>query len=76
MPREDSGAVDNRLHMHGIPGLRVIDAIVSPVITDGHPQVSRCVRPDMCYRGLMLMSIVWTSGRGLQVHGGKRKPQI
>lgn len=49
----------------------VVDASIYPMVTDGHPQVILCVSLDLCYPGLMPMSIVWISGRGL--HGGKTK---
>lgn len=35
-PLEDGGVVDTRLRVHGIEGLRVIDASVFPSIVSGH----------------------------------------
>ncbi|XP_076396393.1 glucose dehydrogenase [FAD, quinone] isoform X1 [Megachile rotundata] len=35
-PREKSGVVDHRLRVHGINGLRVVDASVMPTIVTGH----------------------------------------
>lgn len=34
--RKDSGVVDHRLQVHGISGLRVVDASVMPTIIAGH----------------------------------------
>lgn len=35
-PRRDSGVVDHRLRVHGINGLRVVDASIIPTIVTGH----------------------------------------
>ncbi|XP_046748959.1 glucose dehydrogenase [FAD, quinone]-like [Diprion similis] len=35
-PREDFGVVDARLRVHGIKGLRVVDASIMPTIISGH----------------------------------------
>ncbi|XP_029041248.1 glucose dehydrogenase [FAD, quinone]-like [Osmia bicornis bicornis] len=35
-PREKSGVVDHRLRVHGINGLRVVDASIMPTIVSGH----------------------------------------
>lgn len=35
-PRRNSGVVDHRLRVHGINGLRVVDASVIPTIIAGH----------------------------------------
>ncbi len=32
LPREDGGAVDSRLHVYGVSGLRVADVSVLPVM--------------------------------------------
>jgi choline dehydrogenase len=54
MPRGNGGVVDIRLRMHVISGLRIVDASILPVITDGHPQVSRRIAAfALCYRALM-----------------------
>lgn len=34
--RENSGVVDHRLRVHGINGLRVVDASIMPTIISGH----------------------------------------
>lgn len=34
--RKNSGVVDHRLRVHGIGGLRVVDASVMPTIIAGH----------------------------------------
>ena len=36
LPREKGGVVDERLRVHGVQGLRVVDASVFPVIPDAH----------------------------------------
>jgi hypothetical protein len=68
MPRQDGGVVDNRLRVHGISGLRVVDASIFPVITDGHPQVSRYLTGFAYAPSAEPLSITCISGRGL--HGG------
>lgn len=35
-PRRNSGVVDHRLRVHGINGLRVVDASIIPTIITGH----------------------------------------
>ncbi|KAL2713462.1 hypothetical protein V1478_017160 [Vespula squamosa] len=35
-PRNKSGVVDHRLHVHGIESLRVVDNSIIPIITTGH----------------------------------------
>lgn len=35
-PKEDGGVVDSQLRVHGVKGLRVVDASVFPVIPDAH----------------------------------------
>jgi choline dehydrogenase-like flavoprotein len=36
LPRERGGVVDEKLKVHGVQGLRVVDASVFPVIPDAH----------------------------------------
>ena len=36
MGRDDQAVVDDRLKVHGIDGLRVVDASVMPTITSGN----------------------------------------
>ena len=36
LPREKGGVVDEKLSVHGVQGLRVVDASVFPVIPDAH----------------------------------------
>ncbi|KAK3629309.1 hypothetical protein LTR56_013032 [Elasticomyces elasticus] len=38
LPRNEGGVVDERLRVHGVDGLRVIDASIFPVIPDNHIQ--------------------------------------
>jgi choline dehydrogenase-like flavoprotein len=40
MPKESGGVVDDRLRVHDVQGLRIVDASIFPLIIDGHPQVS------------------------------------
>lgn len=35
-PKKNSGVVDHRLRVHGINGLRVVDASVIPALISGH----------------------------------------
>ena len=36
LPVEDGGVVDPRLRVHGLHGLRIVDASVQPEIVSGH----------------------------------------
>lgn len=38
LPQRDGGVVDNRLRVHGVKGLRIVDASIMPVIPDRHIQ--------------------------------------
>ncbi|KAK5710951.1 hypothetical protein LTR15_012745 [Elasticomyces elasticus] len=38
LPRNEGGVVDDRLRVHGVDGLRIVDASIFPVIPDNHIQ--------------------------------------
>jgi len=38
LPQRDGGVVDDRLKVHGVKGLRIVDASIMPVIPDQHIQ--------------------------------------
>lgn len=44
LPREQGGVVDPYLRVHGVDGLRVVDASIFPTITSGH---TVCLPPSM-----------------------------
>lgn len=47
-PLSEGGVVDARLRVHGIEGLRVVDASVFPNIVAGHT-----VRSTVCFKALL-----------------------
>ena len=47
MPEEQGGVVNNRLLVHGVDQLRIVDASIFPLIVDGHPQASRRASTDV-----------------------------
>ena len=40
LPLDQGGVVDSRLRLHGVQGLRIVDASVFPLIPDTHIVVS------------------------------------
>ena len=53
MPQEQGGVVNNRLQVHGVHGLRIVDASIFPLIVDGHPQASRSASETRFVRRLL-----------------------